>query len=175
MLKRWITGLLAGATLVGGSMVGLMPGAAAAGAAGATTCPTGHYPADVVGGRPTLAHVGATGMALWADHFGWHLRVSEAGKDRAVFTGQIVTDGVIKDIARRTEGGDLVLDAGTHRVLYRFTNYGAVDGIDFVVPCSSYVRFAVSMNHTALPTSHIVLGAGNAHPASNPFTITKIS
>jgi hypothetical protein len=115
-----------------------------------------------------------TGLALWADRNGWHVRVSEAGADRAVFTGSISTDGVVKSVRRHLERGDATLDISRHRVTYRFTNYGGVDGIDFVVPCSSYVRLSVALDRHALPTSDIAIGHANQHPASNPFTISKV-
>ena len=149
-------------------------------AANATTsCPGGQYPAGLVDGHPTTAKAGMTGLAVWRDHGGWHLRVSEAGRDRAVLTGSITTDGVIKSVKRHTEARDFTIKLskrpGTQTVAYRFTNYGGVDGIDFVVPCSSYVRFATSFDHTALPTGKIVVGHDNEHPASNPFKISKAS
>ena len=101
-----------------------------------TTCPPGRYPVATVGGVPTDAKAGMTGMAVWFDAKGWHLRVSEAGPDRAVFTGSIATDGVLKSVKRHTERGDIKVELGAHRAVFRFTNYGAVDGIDFVLPCS---------------------------------------
>jgi hypothetical protein len=139
-----------------------------------TSCPGGHFPQDLVGGRPAGVKVGMSGMALWQDHFGWHIRVSEAGLDKAVITGRIYTDGNVTSLKRFSERGDVKL-SGPHRVVYRFTNYGGVDGLDFVLPCSSYVKFAVSFDHVALPTSHIVIGQGRHHPASNPFRIAKAS
>jgi hypothetical protein len=165
MMKK----LFASLCLVAAPLVAAVP-ATAASAAG--TCPGGHYPAAVVG-RPATVKVGMTGMAVWADQHGWHLRVSEAGKDRAVFTGRITTDGTMKSVTRHTERGDLTLDRGRHRVVYRFTNHGGVDGLDVVLPCSSQVRFSVAMNGQRLSTNHIVVGAGAQHPGSNPFTIAK--
>jgi hypothetical protein len=148
--------------------------AASAATATATTCPGGHYPAAVAG-VPTQAKAGVTGMAVWTDRSGWHLRVSHAGHDRATFTGAVTTDGVIKAVARHTEGGDIVLSIGAKRVLFRFVNYGHLDGIDFAVPCSSEVHFAVAMNGKVLPVQDIVVGARNHHPATNPFTIHKVA
>jgi hypothetical protein len=165
MLKKWI----ASTAVLAASVTGI--GAAAA-SASASTCPSGSYP-SYVNGRPSDAKAGMTGMAVWRDTHGWHLRVSEAGKDRAVFTGEIRTDGDIKDVARRVERRDAVLHVGKHVVAYRFTNYGGVDGIDFVVPCSSTVKFVVAMNGHRLPSDEILLGADNTHPSSNPFSISK--
>ena len=83
-----------------------------------------------------------TGIALWRDGEVWHLRASEAGPDRAVFTGKIETDGVIKYVRRHLEGGDVTARAGRHDIAYRFTNYGRVDGIDFTVKCGAHLKIA---------------------------------
>jgi hypothetical protein len=168
-IKRWVASTMVGACLLGGMALVALPAASAA----AVTCPGGHYPAAVLG-VPTKAKPGETGMAVWADRSGWHLRVSHTGHDRATFTGSVTTDGVIKAVGRHTEGGDIVLSIGAKRVLFRFVNYGHLDGIDFAVPCSSEVHFAVSMNGKALPVNDIVVGAANHHPATNPFTIHKV-
>jgi hypothetical protein len=165
MLKR----MIAVACMAAAPLVVSAPANAATG----SSCPGGHYPASLVGGRPTEAKVGMTGMALWLDHGGWHLRVSEAGKDKAVITGRIYTDGRLLSVQRHTEGRDSTLSVGTHRLVYRFVNYGGVDGIDFVLPCSSQVKFAVSIDHHGVSTDHIVIGKDNQHPASNPFVISK--
>src|SRR5262245_32930299 len=102
MMKK----LFATLCLVAAPIAAAVPATAAAASTTSTgessTCPSGHYPASVVG-RPTSVKVGMTGMAVWADRHGWHLRVSEAGKDRAVFTGRITTDGTIKSVTRYTE------------------------------------------------------------------------
>jgi hypothetical protein len=170
MIKRAIVALCMAAA----PLMVAAPAANAATTTTSTSCPSGHFPQDLVGGRPAGVKVGMSGMAVWQDHFGWHIRVSEAGLDKAVITGRIYTDGNVKSLKRFTERGDVKL-SGPHRVVYRFTNYGGVDGLDFVLPCSSSVSFAVSFDHVALPTSHIVIGHDRQHPASNPFTIAKAS
>jgi hypothetical protein len=175
-MKRWMAGGLAGACMLAGTIAVAAPAASAAttAAPAASTCPGGHYPAAIVG-VPTKAKVGMTGMALWADSHGWHLRVSEAGPDRAVFTGAVTTNGVMRSVARHTEGGDLVLSVGDRAVAFRFVNYGHLDGIDFVVPCSSVVHFAIAMNGKALPVNEILVGSGNHSPSTNPFSIHKVA
>jgi hypothetical protein len=171
-MKRWVAGTMVGACVLGGTALIAVPAATAAPAA-ATTCPGGHYPVAVLG-VPTKAKAGETGVALWADRSGWHLRVSHDGHDRAFFTGAVTTDGVIKAVGRHTEGGDIVLSIGAKRVDFRFVNYGHLDGIDFVVPCSTAVHFAIAMNGKALPVNEVVIGAGNHNPLTNPFTIHKV-
>jgi hypothetical protein len=165
---------LAGLTFAAG-MAGVLAGPAGATTTTTTTaaCPTGTWPSTDEG-RPTQAERGMTGVALWHDHLGWHLRASEAGPDRAVFTGHISTDGAIGGLARHLEGGDVVATRGAHDIWFRFTNYGGVDGIDFSLACASGFRLNVAMNGAPLPLAKIVIGPSNAHPASLPFSIHKV-
>jgi hypothetical protein len=101
MLKRTLLALCMAAT----PLVVAVPAANAATKTTSTSCPGGHFPQDLVGGRPAGVKVGMSGMAVWQDHFGWHIRVSEAGLDKAVITGRIYTDGNVKSLQRFTERG----------------------------------------------------------------------
>jgi hypothetical protein len=171
MLKRLVATTIVGATVLAGTVV---TGARVAGAATTTSCPTGTWPSSVEG-RPPAAKVGMTGVALWHDSHGWHLRASEAGADKAVFAGTVSTDGLLVSVRRHLEGGDITLSPGPHRVGYRFTNYGGVDGIDFAALCASTIRVTAYMNGRLVPVSHIVIGAGNTHPSSQPIVIHKVA
>jgi hypothetical protein len=173
MFKRLLLTTVAGAIVVGGSVVG---GAAVAGASTTTAskCDTHAWP-KAVEGRPPAAKVGMTGVALWHDATGWHLRVSEAGPDRAVFTGTVSTDGLLVSVRRHLEGGDITLSPGPHSVGYRFTNYGGVDGIDFGALCGSAIRVTANLDGHPVPVSHMVIGSGNRHPASQPIVIRRVA
>jgi hypothetical protein len=164
--------LLVVTALVG---VSTLTGAGVAGAATApSSCPSGHWPAAVEG-RPPAAKVGMTGVALWHDRYGWHLRESEAGTDRAVFTGTVSTDGGLVSVRRHLEGGDATFHPGPHTLGYRFTNYGGVDGVDFGVACGSTIRVSAYLDGHAVPVSNVVIGAGNTHPAAMPIVIHKVA
>jgi hypothetical protein len=168
MFKRFVAGVAAGTVALAGAVALAVP----AGATESAHCPTGRWP-SAVDGRPEQAQAGMTGAALWHNRTGWHLRVSEEGSDRAVFTGNIAVDGRIISVERRTEGGDIVLAGNPHQQWFRFTNYGAVDGIDFVTRCSSFVKVTLYMNGEKLPTEQIYVGRAGHHPATNAFTIER--
>jgi hypothetical protein len=177
MLKRLVLTTLAGTIVVGGLVAGGSVAGASATAASTTassTCATSAWPAYVEG-RPPAAKVGMTGVALWHDVHGWHLRASEAGPDRVVFTGTVSTDGLLVSLRRHLEGGDITLRPGPHSVAYRFTNYGGVDGIDFGALCGSTIRVTAYLDGHAVPVSHIVVGAGDTHPASQPIVIHRVA
>ncbi len=171
MLKRFLSTTIAGATLVAGAFAFA---AVPASTAGASTCPSGVWPAAAEG-RPTAAKPGMTGVALWHDKYGWHLRESEAGRDRAVFAGTISTDGKLVSVRRHLEGGDVTVRPGPHSEAYRFTNYGGLDGIDFGVACGSGFRLTAFLDGHPVPASHIVIGAHNVHPSSQPIVIKKVA
>jgi hypothetical protein len=177
MLKRLVLSTLAGAIVVGGFVAGgSVAGASttASSTAAPSKCATGAWPAYTEG-RPPAAKVGMTGVALWHDTTGWHLRVSEAGPDRAVFTGTVSTDGLLVSVRRHLEGGDVTLRPGPHSVAYRFTNYGGVDGIDFGALCGSTIRVTAFLDGHAVPLSRVVIGAGNTHPATEPIVIHRVA
>ena len=172
MFKRLVAISIVTATVVAG-------GAAFAGAttssnstSSATKCSTGNWPQRVEG-RPAGVKVGMTGVALWHDSTGWHLRASEAGPDRAVFVGTVSTDGTLVSVRRHLEGGDVTLTPGAHSVAYKFTNYGGVDGIDFGALCGSRIIVTAVLDGHVVSSSHIVIGAGNTHPNGQPIVIHR--
>ncbi len=168
MIKRFLASTLAGGLLVAGAIVG-----SGSTPAGATECPDGSW-TDTVG-RPAEAVSGMTGAALFrlADNDHYRLRVSEAGRDRAVFTGTITTDGALVFGRRHLEGGDLTVRRDGNRVVFRFTNYGGVDGLDFGLRCASTLRVSIKMDGEPLATDLVVIGGDSAHPDTNPFVIRK--
>jgi len=150
--------------------------AAATTATTATTCTDGHWPAAVQG-VPTLFHAGApAGDYIWHDAYGWHLRVTHRGTTRAVFSGRIVSSAPMTARPVRLEGSDFIaLSADRLTLTYRFTNYGAVDGLNFRTDCARRLTFAGSLNGTKLPISRIWVGRANHHPLQNPFVVTRVS
>ena len=141
-----------------------------------STCTDGHWPAAVQG-MPTLFHAGAAaGDYVWHDAYGWHLRVTHRGTTRAVFAGRIVSSAPMTARAVRLEGSDFIaLSADRLTLTYRFTNYGAVDGLNFRTDCARRLTFAGSLNGTKLPISRIWTGRANHHPLQNPFVVTRVS
>ncbi len=170
MIKRLLASSLAGGLLVAATFAGT-----SAASAGASSCPDGTW-SDTLG-RPAEVAPNMTGVALWRyqDNDLYRFRVSEAGRDLAVFTGAISTDGYIVYGPRYLEGGDVALTRVPGKVSFRFTNFGGVDGIDFAVKCASYVKVGVRMNGELLSTDDIVVGGDSAHPDANPFKVEKVA
>lgn len=166
MLQRFLSVVLIGAAF-GWTLTTAVPAGAAEG-----DCPSGAWP-SYTAGRPTSVKVGMTGMALWRDGSGWHLRVSEAGRDRAVFKGTITTDGRLAYVGRHLEGGDATISRSDDRIGFRFTNYGGVDGLDFRAACGTELTIAGSMDGRRLPPTRVVIGGANTHPGSVPFTVSR--
>jgi hypothetical protein len=137
----------------------------------------GAWPA-VVQGRPATFHAGDHGAYLWHDpDGGWALRVTHAGPhDRVVFSGTLTTGGQFVHVRRvKDEGNDIVaVSPNKHMILFRFVNYGYVDGLDFATHCSEAFTSSISMSGHLASTAAIHLGRTAAHPTSNPFKIERV-
>lgn len=168
MLRRILATIVTGATLSTGAMIA-GPAASAVGA----HCPGGSWPTDL-DGRPTEVAVGMTGMALWRDGRVWKLRVSEAGRDLAVFTGSISTDGRIAGVRAHLERGDRIVRRSPSKLAFGFTNFGGIDGVNFGAVCASQVTISGRLNGVRLDPTTVYLGHDNGHPDAVPFTISKV-
>lgn len=138
-----------------------------------TACRFGTWPgADQ--GQPAGFQAGAAGgVYLWHTDSGWRLRLTHPGSEKVVFRGTITSASRIHGVARRTESRDVVVSPGTHRVGFRFTNYGHVDGVDFRMACGTGFAVNVTVNGRPLPADHVFLGADAHHPARVPFRIER--
>jgi len=167
MLKRVLATLVTGATLSSGALV-----AGPAASASGSDCPGGTWPSEL-DGRPAEVAVGMTGMALWRDGRVWKLRVSEKGRDLAIFTGSISTDGRLVSVGANLERGDRLVRRSRSKVTYAFTNFGGIDGVNFGAACASQVTISGRLNGVILDTTTVYLGHGSQHPDGVPFTVEK--
>jgi hypothetical protein len=85
------------------------------------------------------------------------------------------TDGRFVLVHRvRDEGNDIVAVSANHRtILFRFVNYGWVDGLDFATHCSTGFSASFYIAGVLAPTSAVHLGADAVNPTSNPFDIER--
>jgi hypothetical protein len=115
------------------------------------------------------------GVRVWHDRSGWHVRVTHNTIHDRAFTGEIATKGELVDVhAVRVEHNDYVkVGADKHTVVFRFNNYGGVDGFDFVTKCAPSLEFGFVSDGHRVPTSRIAIGATDRHPANNPFVIKR--
>src|SRR5439155_1837154 len=81
-MKRLIAVIAASAVLLLGAAA---PSFADAG--DGTSCVSGRWPADVQGRPANLHSLGATGLYVWHDDNGWHLRVTHSSKTHVTFRG----------------------------------------------------------------------------------------
>jgi hypothetical protein len=172
MFQRFLATTLIAATLAAAGVAAVATTSAAA--AGAATCPSGSWDSSTLG-TPTGVHAGMTGAALWraSDNNVFSLRVSHTAGHAVLYTGSITTDGALVYVARHLERGDVIRRVSPHTIVFAMTNIGHLDGIDFAPLCASKVSIGLNLNRTRLPTDEIVIGSGDAHPASNPLTEVK--
>jgi hypothetical protein len=149
-------------------------------AAHATTAPTapaclpeahnGPWPAWA-DGRPAAD----PGVRVWHSATGWHVRVTHDSMHDRVFAGEIFTTGrILNATAVRLEKNDvLTVGPRKHGLLFRFNNYGGVDGFDFTTSCAPFLEFGFTSDAHLVGPSRISIGAGGRHPAHDPFVIRR--
>jgi hypothetical protein len=137
-------------------------------------CTTGTLPAVVLG-DPHMHAQAPLGAYLWHDAHGYQLRVTHPGRQKVVVAGVITTSNPIGAVNRlRFERADhAVVSGDRHKLTFRVTNYGGVDGLRFTADCSGTVRVSVAIGGKPAPTSQVFLGAKRTHPTSVPFTIER--
>jgi hypothetical protein len=164
-----------GVAIAAATLMAMVTGPAVLAAESPSSCPNGHWPATVEG-RPTLLAAGTeAGDYLWHDNDGWHLRVTHRGQDRLVFTGRIQSSAPLAEDPVKLEPADQVsLSADRKTITFRFTNYGAIDGVDFTTACAQRLTFHFEIAGVDTPVGRIWLGHANRHPLQNPFVVTRI-
>ncbi|HXW79162.1 MAG TPA: hypothetical protein VEJ84_06665 [Acidimicrobiales bacterium] len=156
--------------------VGTMPVPAPPAPALPDNCGKGAWP-SVVQGRP-LSFQAGDGVYLWDDpDGGWALRVTHTGpSDDAVISGTLTTSGKFLDV-RRMQNGDgddiVVVGAAKHTILFRFVNYGWLDGLDFATRCSPAFTASFYIGGALASTSAVHLGEGAVSPTGNPFRVER--
>jgi hypothetical protein len=130
-----------------------------------------------VQGRPKLLHAGgAAGDYLWHGSDGWHLRVTHHTRSKKVFTGVIVASEPITFARVKDETRDAVkLSDDKKKLVFRFVNYGGLDGVDFTDACAMHTHFAFAISGHRATRNQIYVGAHSARPGRVPFTINRQS
>ncbi len=176
-LTRMLGIALAGSLSLGTVALVAVPAGADTGSAEAAadnaSCTSGHWP-GWVDGRPAGVHPqGAQGVYLWHDGYGWHLRVTHRGTAKQVFEVKISAPSGLYGVERLTERGDVLVNDGT-TLLMRFSNYGALDGVDFRVHCGPGITVNANVDGAQVSPTRVFLGRFSAHPTSVPFAIERI-
>ena len=136
-------------------------------------CRFGHWPAEAQGRDPVLQPGAAAGVYLWHAENGWHLFVTHPGHDKVEFKGSIVSRSRIHDTARDTERNDSVVRKGSHRVSFRFENYGYLDGVHFRMTCSRGFSVNATIDGRRVTPDMVYIGKDGDHPLQVPFTINR--
>jgi hypothetical protein len=129
----------------------------------------------VVQGRPDTFDAGDRGgVYLWHDASGWHLRVTHATDDKAVFTGIISARGTVSNVepVQLEKKDKLKVGKADHVIAFRFVNYGHIDRVDWTAPCSKALRFSFKRAGQKL-TDTVFLGDKKSHPRHDPFALKR--
>ena len=178
--KRLAAVSVVGVALVSGGVMAIT-GSAVASSPTPTTAPacTLHddpWPAFTQGLPAGIDPTTAAGVYMWHDINGWHIRVTHHTDSLRTFSGQLITNGTFANVAPvQLEAGDtLATSANKHTISFLFTNYGHVDGLNFMTHCSTAIQFAFQSDGHTVPPTNIIIGHGRVHPADDPFTIFRV-
>jgi hypothetical protein len=164
-----------GLALVSGSVVV----AAGVSATTAPTCATADdpWPAWTQGQPAGINPLTAAGVYMWHDGTGWHIRVTHRTDSLRTFSGQMISSGTFVNVtSAKLEAGDaFAVSPNHHTVSFLFTNYGHVDGLDFMTHCAPSITFAFQSDGVTVPPHKITIGHNGLHPATDPFTISRTS
>lgn len=144
-------------------------------AAAAAKCDAGPWAARIQGVPKGLSAGSRSGDYLYHDSHGMHLRVTQPGHTRTVYTGVISSSAVLRIDPVKLEKGDSVKLSANHKSFtFVFSNYGYVDGVNFHTDCASTITVShLNVGNKALSKDHIYLGVTRAHPSTVPFTIHR--
>ena len=104
-----------------------------------------------------------------------HPRRCPRGGD--IFSGTLSTGGQFVDVRRaQGEQDDIVIvSPDKHTILFRFVNFGRVDGIDFTTRCAQGFATSIYIGGQLASTASVHLGSAESQPASNPFTTERVA
>jgi hypothetical protein len=154
--------------------VGSMPAPTPPVSAPPDTCGKGAWPSEVEG-RPLSFQVG-DGVYLWDDpDGGWAIRATHSGPgDTTVVSGTLTTGGKFINVRRAKGVNDIVaLSDNKRTILFRFVDYGWVDGFDFATRCAAGFSASFYIGGSLASATSIHLGASATSPASNPLKIQR--
>lgn len=122
-------------------------------------------------GQPPMASQFIAGYFIWVEDDVWHVRWASRGGNREL-SGLIATEGSFQDVRTvQLERDDAV--ARDQRLLaWESRSRGGVDGIDFRTT-GERLNFTLLIDGVPANPSQIFIGASGAHPARNPWRVTR--
>jgi hypothetical protein len=61
-----------------------------------------------------------------------------------------------------------------HTISFLFTNYGHIDGINFMTHCAPSINLAFQSDGNTVAPARITIGSHDTHPGHDPFTIYRV-
>lgn len=173
-MRRFITiGVLCG-LLVGLPAAVAAPVAAMPAETDDSGCVAGQWPVEYEGRPASFQAHAQKGIYVWHDDRGWHLGVTHEGQGPAVFKGRISVNGRLIGHERFAEGRDeAVIRRDPMRILYRFVDWGWIDGLSFVTHCTSKIVIQGTIDGVPVTPEQVFIGAGGVHPDSVPLVIRR--
>ena len=122
-------------------------------------------------GRPPIEAT-PTGVFLWHDYRGWHLRAKSADAAREISGAIRVTGGTIESVRGIDEASaDALTVDGRHAARFHYDDPGPSSGFDFEAR-SGCVELTVT-SREELAASLVHVGAAGTTPAALPFRVCR--
>jgi len=128
-------------------------------------------PAGSVRGEPTIEEGKATGIYVWYDRAGLHLRWTTDGNP-VLFAGRLDLDKPLKELKRvRDDSGGWARPHGKRVVMFSSTSRGEIDGMDLKIPGGRRVRMEFQIDGKDPVIEQVFFGAKGKHPKGFPLSV----
>jgi hypothetical protein len=128
--------------------------------------------AGSVRGKPEIEEGKVTGIFIWFDREGLHMRWTTSGKP-VLFSGRLDLDKPLGELKRvRDDAGGWARAHGKRVVLFSCTSRGELDGIDLTIPAGRRVRMELQIDGTDATPEEVYFGAKGVHPKGFPLSVT---
>lgn len=128
--------------------------------------------AGSVWGKPEIEEGKVTGIFVWFDSEGLHLRWTAGGKP-VLFSGRLDLDKPMGELKRvRDDAGGWARAHGNRVVLFSSTSRGELDGIDLKIPDGRRVRMELQLDGNDAVPEEVYFGAKGVHPKGFPLSVT---
>ena len=122
-------------------------------------------------GEPTIEEGKVTGIFIWYDRQGLHLRWTTDGKP-VLFSGRMDLDKPLGELKRvRDDAGGWARAHGKRVVMFSSTSRSEIDGMDLKIPGGRRVRMEFQIDGKDPTIEQVFFGAKGKNPKGFPLSV----
>lgn len=127
--------------------------------------------AGQVRGQPAIEEGKVSGIFIWSDRSGLHLRWTTDGKP-LLFSGRLDLDKPLREMKRVSdEAGGWAKAHGKRVIMFSSTSRKEIDGLDLVIPGGRRVRMELQIDGKEPAIEQVFFGAKGSHPKGFPLSV----